>query len=80
VSAIDELVDQLIAVRAVVDRYDDVLCNVGTITGGGRTNVVPGFAAADIGFRSLIRRVSGGACCRDGFVGGACGCRVGMCA
>jgi len=51
VSAIDELVDQLIVVRALVSRYDDVLCNVGTITGGGRTNVVPGSAAADIGFR-----------------------------
>ncbi|WP_405067880.1 M20/M25/M40 family metallo-hydrolase [Kribbella sp. NBC_01510] len=51
VSAVDELVDQLILVRAVVSRYAEVLCNVGTITGGGRTNVVPGFAAADIGFR-----------------------------
>jgi len=51
VSAIDELIDQLILVRALVSRYDDVLCNVGTITGGGRTNVVPGSAAADIGFR-----------------------------
>jgi glutamate carboxypeptidase len=51
VSAIDELIDQLILVRAMVSRYDDVLCNVGTITGGGRTNVVPGSAAADIGFR-----------------------------
>jgi glutamate carboxypeptidase len=51
VSAIDELVDQLIAVRKLVAGYDEVLCNVGTITGGGRTNVVPGSAAADIGFR-----------------------------
>ena len=51
VSAIEELVDQLILVRAVVSRYPDVLCNVGTITGGGRTNVVPGSAAADIGLR-----------------------------
>jgi glutamate carboxypeptidase len=51
VSAIDELVDQLIAVRALVSEYDDVLCNVGTITGGGRTNVVPGNASADLGFR-----------------------------
>jgi glutamate carboxypeptidase len=51
VSAIDELVDQLIAVRTLVSKYDDVLCNVGTITGGGRTNVVPGTASADIGFR-----------------------------
>ena len=51
VSAIDELVDQLILVRALVSRYEDVLCNVGTIAGGGRTNVVPGSASADIGFR-----------------------------
>lgn len=51
VSAIDELVDQLLAVRALVSRYDDVLCNVGTVTGGGRTNVVPGTASAEIGFR-----------------------------
>ncbi|TDO54007.1 glutamate carboxypeptidase [Kribbella sp. VKM Ac-2571] len=51
VSAIDELVDQLIAVRRIVADHDEVLCNVGTITGGGRTNVVPGSAAADIGFR-----------------------------
>ncbi|HEY3562601.1 MAG TPA: M20/M25/M40 family metallo-hydrolase [Kribbella sp.] len=51
VSAIDELVDQLIAVRRIVAGHADVLCNVGTITGGGRTNVVPGAAAADIGFR-----------------------------
>ncbi|HET6738340.1 MAG TPA: M20/M25/M40 family metallo-hydrolase [Kribbella sp.] len=51
VSAIDELVDQLIAVRKIVAGHDNVLCNVGTVTGGGRTNVVPGSAAADIGFR-----------------------------
>ena len=51
VSAIDELIDQLIAVRALVSEYGGVLCNVGTITGGGRTNVVPGFAAADVGLR-----------------------------
>ncbi|WP_432878039.1 M20/M25/M40 family metallo-hydrolase [Kribbella sp. CA-245084] len=51
ISAIDELVDQLIAVRAIVAHYDEVLCNVGTISGGGRTNVVPGSASADIGFR-----------------------------
>lgn len=51
VSAIDELVDQLTAVRELVASYDDVLCNVGTIAGGGRTNVVPGAASADLGFR-----------------------------
>ncbi|GAA3151603.1 glutamate carboxypeptidase [Kribbella aluminosa] len=53
VSAIDELVDQLIAVRRVVAAHEHVLCNVGTITGGGRTNVVPGAAAADVGFRFM---------------------------
>jgi glutamate carboxypeptidase len=51
VSAIDELIDQLIAVRALVSEYGEVLCNVGTITGGGRTNVVPGQASAELGFR-----------------------------
>jgi glutamate carboxypeptidase len=51
VSAIDELIDQLIAVRRIVAEHAEVLCNVGTITGGGRTNVVPGSASADIGFR-----------------------------
>jgi glutamate carboxypeptidase len=51
ISAIDELVDQLIAVRQRVAQHDRVLCKVGTITGGGRTNVVPGAASADIGFR-----------------------------
>ncbi|MEU8224962.1 M20/M25/M40 family metallo-hydrolase [Kribbella sp. NPDC048915] len=51
VSAIDELVDQLLVVRQIVAAHDHVLCNVGTVTGGGRTNVVPGSAAAEIGFR-----------------------------
>jgi glutamate carboxypeptidase len=51
VSAIDELLDQLLAVRALVARYDDVLCNVGAIGGGGRTNVVPATASADLGLR-----------------------------
>lgn len=51
ISAIDELVDQLIAVRSVVGQHEHVLCNVGTIEGGGRTNVVAGSAWADVGFR-----------------------------
>jgi glutamate carboxypeptidase len=51
-SAIDELVDQLTALRTLVDD-PGVLCNVGTIAGGGRTNVVPGRAHADIGLRFL---------------------------
>ncbi|PSK88917.1 glutamate carboxypeptidase [Murinocardiopsis flavida] len=51
-SAIDELVDQLIAVRALVaDHADSVLCNVGAIDAPGKTNVVPDAAAADIGLR-----------------------------
>jgi glutamate carboxypeptidase len=51
VSAIDELVDQLLALRQIVAQHNDVLCNVGTIAGGGRTNVVPGEASADVGLR-----------------------------
>ncbi|MDQ0614131.1 glutamate carboxypeptidase [Microbacterium sp. W4I4] len=54
VSAIDELVDQLIAVRGIVTDPAlavEVLCNVGTITGGGRANVIPADASAEIGLR-----------------------------
>ncbi|TWD72514.1 glutamate carboxypeptidase [Kribbella amoyensis] len=51
VSAIDELIDQLTAVRALVATYEQVLCNVGTVSGGGRTNVVAGSAVAELGFR-----------------------------
>ncbi|MDL9978349.1 M20/M25/M40 family metallo-hydrolase [Microbacterium sp. ASV49] len=56
VSAIDELVDQLVAVRAIVTEPglpSEVLCNVGTIAGGGRANVVPADATAEIGLRFL---------------------------
>ncbi|BBH68767.1 peptidase M20 [Actinoplanes sp. OR16] len=49
-NAIDELIDQLLRVRAAVaDR--PVLLNTGTIAGGGRTNVVAGRAHADLGLR-----------------------------
>ncbi|MBB5786185.1 M20/M25/M40 family metallo-hydrolase [Jiangella mangrovi] len=52
VSAVDELVDQLILVRSIVRHAPgNVLCNVGTVAGGGRTNVVPAAARADIGLR-----------------------------
>jgi glutamate carboxypeptidase len=51
VSAVDELVDQLFAVRGIMSAEPTVLCNVGTVDGGGRTNVVPDRAAADIGLR-----------------------------
>ncbi|WP_336502251.1 M20 family metallopeptidase [Microbacterium paraoxydans] len=56
VSAIDELVDQLLRVREIVadpDLPSPVLCNVGVIDGGARTNVVPAQAAAEIGLRFL---------------------------
>ncbi|WP_433868692.1 M20/M25/M40 family metallo-hydrolase [Saccharopolyspora sp. CA-218241] len=50
-SAIEELVDQVLAVRRLAERHPDVLCNVGTIGGGGRTNVVAGRAWCEIGLR-----------------------------
>ncbi|WP_430783402.1 M20/M25/M40 family metallo-hydrolase [Actinoplanes sp. G11-F43] len=50
VSAIDELVDQLLRVRALAAPHP-VLLNTGTIAGGGRTNVVAGRAHADLGLR-----------------------------
>jgi glutamate carboxypeptidase len=52
VNAIDELVDHLVAFRAVVAGRP-VLLNAGTIAGGGRTNVVAGHAHADLGLRFL---------------------------
>ncbi|SNY53285.1 M20/M25/M40 family metallo-hydrolase [Paractinoplanes atraurantiacus] len=52
VNAIDELIDQLLRVRALVDGRQ-VLLNTGTIEGGGRTNVVAGHAHADLGLRFL---------------------------
>lgn len=48
VSAIDELVDQLLRVREITR---DVLCNAGTIAGGGRANVIPNAAHAELGLR-----------------------------
>jgi glutamate carboxypeptidase len=54
VSATDELVDQLHAVRRLVAGLDDgasVLLNVGAIEGGGRANVVADAAAALLGLR-----------------------------
>jgi len=50
-SAIEELVDQVVALRGIVAGFPDVLCNVGTIGGGGRTNVVPGQAWCEVGLR-----------------------------
>jgi glutamate carboxypeptidase len=58
VSAIDELIDQLLSIRKLVadespSGSQGVLCNVGTISGGGRTNVIPREATAEIGLRFL---------------------------
>lgn len=56
VSAIDELVDQLHVLRGIVEDPalpSAVLCNVGTISGGGRANVVAASAEAEIGLRFL---------------------------
>ncbi|MCG2802072.1 MAG: M20/M25/M40 family metallo-hydrolase [Cellulomonas sp.] len=53
INAIDELVDQLLAVRALAARHPQVLANVGVIDGGGRTNVVPDAARAVVGLRFL---------------------------
>lgn len=49
-NAIDELIDQLLRVRALVASRP-VLLNTGTVAGGGRTNVVAGQAHADLGLR-----------------------------
>jgi glutamate carboxypeptidase len=51
VSAVDELVDQLLWLRELMATEPQVLCNVGTVSGGGRTNVVAGGAWADVGLR-----------------------------
>lgn len=62
VSAIDELVDQLQVLRGIVDDPvlpSAVLCNVGTISGGGRANVVADSAEAEIGLRFLDAECEG---------------------
>lgn len=55
-NAIDEVVDQILALREIISRAEasspgDVLCNIGTITGGGKTNVVPASASVEVGLR-----------------------------
>lgn len=51
VSATDELVDQLLRTRALIGEHPEVLCNVGSLGGEGRTNVVASAAHADLGLR-----------------------------
>ena len=59
VSATDELVDQLLAARRFLDRHPAVLANVGTVTGGTRTNVVAAHARADLLLAYLTPYVTG---------------------
>ncbi len=51
VSAVDELIDQLIDLRAILPDATDAGCNVGRIEGGTRANVIAGEATAEIGLR-----------------------------
>lgn len=62
ISAIEELVDQLLRVRSITSATDlpsQVLSNVGTIVGGARANVVPDFATAEIGLRFIDLETEG---------------------
>ncbi len=49
VSAVDELVDQLLAIRSA--DLPGVEVNVGTVAGGSRANVIAGQASAELGLR-----------------------------
>lgn len=56
VSAIDELVDQLLLVRGITSDptlASEVLCNSGTIQGGTRANVVSAQAEVELGLRFM---------------------------
>ncbi len=51
VSAIDELADQLLALRSAVPATPELSVNVGTVAGGSRANVIAGRAQAELGLR-----------------------------
>jgi glutamate carboxypeptidase len=51
VSAIDELLDQLVQLRDALPRAADLGWNIGRVSGGTRANVVAGRASAEIGLR-----------------------------
>ncbi|MGO3147595.1 MAG: M20/M25/M40 family metallo-hydrolase [Leucobacter sp.] len=56
ISAIDELIDQLLRVRDITTAAElpsEVLSNVGTLEGGARANVVPDAAWAEVGLRFI---------------------------
>lgn len=74
ISAIEELLDQLAAVREGVPADGSTLLNIGRIEGGTRSNVVAGRATAELGLRftnghverSVLDRVRGLTPIRDG--------------
>jgi glutamate carboxypeptidase len=51
VSAVDELVDQLLTLRETWPKTPDAACNIGIVRGGTRSNVVAGMAEAELGLR-----------------------------
>ena len=51
VSAVDELVDQLVVLRGLLPSSPEASANVGTVSGGTRANVVAGAADAELGLR-----------------------------
>ena len=51
VSAVDELIDQLVALHGLLPESPEASANVGTVHGGTRANVVAGEAGAELGLR-----------------------------
>ena len=51
VSAIDELLDQLVRLRDALPRAADLGWNIGRVSGGTRANVIAGRASAEVGLR-----------------------------
>jgi glutamate carboxypeptidase len=56
VSAIDELLDQLVRLRDALPRAADFGWNIGRVSGGTRANVVAGRASAEVGLRFATRQ------------------------
>jgi glutamate carboxypeptidase len=56
VSAIDELLDQLVRLRDALPRAADLGWNIGRVSGGTRANVIAGRASAEIGLRFATRQ------------------------
>jgi len=56
VSAIDELLDQLLRLRDALPRAADLGWNIGRVSGGTRANVIAGRASAEVGLRFATRQ------------------------